>query len=309
MLDHLLWAEKYRPHIVKDCILPDHLQQTFSAYVSQKQIPNLILSGGPGVGKTTVAKAMCDEIGADYIVINGSSERGIDITRQKITEFASAMSFTGGRKVIIIDEADGLTPDAQNAMKATIEFFSDNCSFVFTCNHKAKIIEPIHSRCAVIEFNLMDSAAVAGRFYNHALDILRAEKITYEAPVVTEIVLRYLPDYRRTLNELQRLGASGHIGVGALVTVRDVPLKELASFLKARDFGKMRRWAAQNVDLDIAKIYRRIYDSLYDYLDEGSIPQAVVILADYQYKNAFVADPELNLVACLTQIMIDCKFK
>lgn len=309
--DQFLWTEKYRPQKVSDCILPENIKSVFQEYVNQKNIPNLLLTGGPGVGKTTIAKAMCNEVSCDFMVINGSDERGIDVLRTKIKSYASSMSFSGGRKVIIIDEADYLTPEAQAAMRAAIEEFSSNCSFIFTCNYKARLIDAIHSRCSVIEFKIKNGNKVkmAAGFLKRVQSILDNEKIKYDNSVLVQIIQKHFPDYRRVLNELQRYSIKGYIDTGILAQVSDVNLKDLVEYLKEKDFTSMRKWVGSNSDSDHGKIFRQIYDALYDVMQPQSIPQAVVILADYQYKSAFVADQEINMVACLTTIMMECSFK
>ena len=309
-MEHLLWTEKYRPKNIEDCILPERLKKPFQEYVTQKNIPNLLLTGGAGVGKTTVAKAMCNEIGCDFMIINGSDENGIDMVRNKITNYASSMSFTGGRKVIIIDEADYLSANAQAAFRNAIEEFAGNCSFIFTCNFKNKIIEPLHSRCAVIEFTLKASekSSMATQFFKRIQTILSAEEITYETPVVAELIKKHFPDFRRVINELQRFSKFGKIDTGVLAQIVDVSLADIIKFIKDKDFGAIRKWVASN-DVDPASLYRKLYDNLYEVLKPQSIPQAVIIIADYQYKQAFVADQEINLVACLTELMVSLEFK
>ena len=310
MMEQLLWTEKYRPKKIEDCILPDRLKTPFQEYVNQSKIPNLLLSGGAGVGKTTVAKAMCEEIGCDVMVINGSDESGIDTFRVKIKNFASSMSLTGGRKVIIIDEADYLSPNAQAAFRNAIEEFAVNCSFIFTCNFKNKIIEPLHSRCAVIDFGLKASekTAMAGQFFKRIQNILSEESIEHEPAVIAELIKKHFPDFRRIINELQRFSKFGKIDTGVLSQIADVTLNDIVKFIKDKDFGAIRKWVASN-DVDPASMYRKLYDNLYDVLKPQSIPQAVIIIADYQYKQAFVADAEINLVACLTELMVSLEFK
>ena len=306
-----LWVEKYRPHTIADCILPDEYKSTFQSYVDRKEIPHLLLCGGPGVGKTTVAKALCDEIGCDYLMINGSDESGIDTFRVKIKNYASSMSLGGGKKVIIIDEADYLNPNStQPAMRAAMEEFAHNCTFIMTCNYKNRIIEPLHSRCAVIEFKLRkeDKPKMAMAFMKRATEILNTEKIPFDKAVLAEVVKKHFPDYRRVLNELQRYSVSGKIDAGILTSIADVSINELVSALKDQNFSAMRKWVADFGGDESSRIYRKIYDSLYDIMDKSTIPNAVVILARYQYQDAFVADRELNLTACLTEMMVETKF-
>jgi DNA polymerase III delta prime subunit len=309
-MDHLLWTEKYRPKTIEDCILPDRLKQPFQEYVNQKQIPNLLLAGGAGVGKTTVAKAMCNEIGCDFMVINGSDESGIDTFRTKIKNYASSMSLTGGRKVIIIDEADYLNPNStQPALRNAIEEFASNCSFIFTCNYKNRIIDPLHSRCAVIDFGLKngEKAKMASAFFKRIQSIMQSEKIDADEKVLAELIKKHFPDFRRVLNELQRYSQFGKIDTGILVQIADISIDELSKHIVAKDFGAIRKWVAMH-EIDNTTLFRKLYDTLYDVLKPQSIPQAVVILADYQYKAAFVADQEINTVACLTEIMVSCEF-
>ena len=309
-MEHLLFSEKYRPKTVEECILPTRLKQPFQEYVKQKQIPNLLLSGGAGVGKTTVAKAMCNEIGCDFMVINGSDESGIDIFRNKIKNYASSMSFSGGRKVIILDEADYLNPNStQPALRNAIEEFAVNCSFIFTCNYKTRIIEPLHSRCAVVDFSLKsnEKASMASAFFKRIQMILKSEDIAYEDAVIAELVKKHFPDFRRILNELQRYSQFGKIDTGILAQIGNVQISEIVGYIKDKDFGKIRKWVASN-DMDANTMFRQIYDSLYDVMKPQSIPRAVLILADYSYKQAFVADSEINLVACLTELMVNCEF-
>ena len=309
-MEHLLWTEKYRPRTIEDCILPERLKKPFQGYVNQKQIPNLLLTGGAGVGKTTVAKAMCNEVGCDFMVINGSDESGIDTFRIKIKNYASSMSLSGGRKVIIIDEADYLNPNStQPALRNAIEEFASNCSFIFTCNYKNRIIEPLHSRCAVIEFSLKngEKAKMASAFFKRIQTILQSESVKSDDKVLAELIKKHFPDFRRVLNELQRYSQFGNIDTGILAQIGDVSLSELVKFISSKDFGAIRKWVASN-EIDSNTLFRKVYDAMYDVLKPQSIPQAVLILADYQYKAAFVADQEINTVACLTELMVNCEF-
>jgi DNA polymerase III delta prime subunit len=310
-MDDFLWVEKYRPKTVADCILPDRIKKVFQEYVDKGNIPNLMLTGSAGVGKTTVAMAMCDEIGLNHLFINSSEERGIDMLRTKIRGYASTISLTGGRKVIILDEADYLTPEAQAGLRGAIEEFSDNCSFIFTCNFKSRLIDALHSRCSVIDFSLKaeEKPKMAMHLFKRLGSILEKEGVTYDKTVLQQIVGKFFPDYRRTLNELQRYSSSGAIDAGTLSQVSDVrKIADLVGYLKTGDFGEMRKWVVANSDIEPARIYRKVYDSLYDYFKAESIPQAVVIIAKYQYQSAFVADQEINLVACLTELMVDCEY-
>ena len=309
-MEHLLWTEKYRPKTIEDCILPERLKLPFQEYVNQRNIPNLLLAGGAGVGKTTVAKALCNEVGCDYIVINGSDESGIDTFRTKIKNYASSMSLTGGRKVIIIDEADYLNPNStQPALRNAIEEFASNCSFIFTCNYKNRIIEPLHSRCAVIEFSLKngEKAKMASAFFKRIQSVLQSESVDYDDKVIAELIKKHFPDFRRIINELQRYSQFGKIDTGVLAQIGDISIAEIVKFIRDKDFGSIRKWVATN-DVDSNTLYRKLYESMYDVMKPQSIPQAVLILADYQYKAAFVADQEINTVACLTEIMVNCEF-
>jgi DNA polymerase III delta prime subunit len=310
-MEHLLWVEKYRPARIEDCILTDAIKETFQEFVKRKEIPNLLLSGTAGVGKTTVAKALCNEVGCDYIIINGSDESGIDVLRNKIKNYASSVSLMGGRKVVIIDEADYLNPNStQPALRGAIEEFASNCSFIFTCNFKNRIIDPIHSRCSVIDFKINGSKPkLASQLFKRVENILSQEGITYDKEVVAAVITKHFPDNRRILNELQRYSASGSIDKGILSSVADIQLADLLRALKEKDFASARKWVTNNLDNDPSRIFRKLYDSLYEALKPQSVPQLVLILAKYQYQAAFVADAEINLIACLTEIMVDCEFK
>ena len=311
-MEHLLWVEKYRPKTVSDCILPDRIKIVFQEYVNQKYIPNLLLSGGAGIGKTSIAKAMCQDIGCDVMVINGSDEgRMIDTFRTKIKSFASSMSLSGGRKVIILDEADYCNPESvQPALRNFIEEFSSNCSFIFTCNFKHKLIEPLHSRCAVVDFGLRpaEKTSMAGQFFKRVQSILDEEKVEFDDKVVAEIIKKHFPDFRRVLNELQRYSQLGKIDTGVLAQIGNIQIDQIVKYIKDKDFTAIRKWVASN-DLDSNTIFRQVYDSLYDIMKPQSIPQAVLIIADYQYKAAFVSDPEINIVACLTELMANCEYQ
>ena len=311
-MNEILWVEKYRPSTINDAILPFELKQTFQQFVDNKTCPNLLLSGSAGCGKTTVAKAMLEELGCTYMMINGSEESGIDVLRNKIKNFASTVSMDGNRKYVILDEADYLNPQStQPALRGFIEEFSKNCGFILTCNFRNRIIEPLHSRCSTIEFRIPseEKPQLAMDFMNRCEDILQKEEVNYDKKVVASLIQKFFPDWRRVLNELQRYSSGGMIDAGILVNLSEDSIKELITFLKSKEFTNVRRWIVNNLDNDPSRIYRRIYDSLYDNLVPTTIPHAVVILADYSYKSAFVADQEINLLACMTELMSQVKFK
>ncbi len=314
MSSDFLFVERYRPQVIDDCILPDETKKTFKEFVLKGEIPNLLLAGPPGIGKTTIAKALCNELGADYYVINGSDEgRFLDTVRNQAKNFASTVSLTGSskHKVIIIDEADNTGNDVQLLLRANIEAFYNNCRFIFTCNYKNKIIEPLHSRCAVIDFTIKGKQRVqlAGSFFQRLQSILDTEKIEYDEKVVAELVTKHFPDFRRVLNECQRYSTGGKIDSGILASFSDISVNELVKYLKEKNFTEVRKWVVTNLDNDSSLILRRVYDTLYDSLVPGSIPAAVLIIAKYQYQIAFVADQEINLLAALTEIMCECEFK
>ena len=307
-----LWCEKHRPDTIQKCILSSQLKDTFQQFVNNEHIPNLLLSGGPGVGKTTVAKAMLNQIDATYMMINGSEESGIDILRNKIKNFASTVSFDTNRKFVILDEADYLNPQStQPALRGFIEEFHKNCGFILTCNFKNRIIEPLHSRCSVVEFKIPneEKPKLAAQFFKRITDILEEENVKFNPKAVAGIIEKFFPDWRRCLNELQRYSASGEIDAGILVNISDENLKEMVGFLKEKEFGNMRKWVANNLDNDPTRIYRKIYDTLYERLEPDSVPPLVLIIADYQYKSAFVADFEINLLACMAEIASNVRFK
>ena len=307
-----LWVEQYRPKTIDDCILPDSLKTLFKSFIKKGELSNLLFSGTPGIGKTTVAKALCEELNCDWIMINGSEEGGIDVLRNKIKNFASTVSLSGGKKVVILDEADYLNPQStQPALRGFVEEFHKNCRFILTCNFKNRIIEPLHSRFSNIEFkvNPKDKPKLASRLFERAIFILKEKNISYEDKVLVELITKHFPDFRKLINELQRYSVSGSIDAGILVNVSDENLKTLITHLKNKEFSDMRKWVVNNLDNDPVKIFRKIYDTLYSNLEPSTIPHAVLIIADYQYKSAFVADQEINLVACLTELMSQVKFK
>lgn len=307
-----LWVEKWRPRDIASCILPSRLEEAFKDMADSGQIPNMILSGGAGCGKTTVARALCNQLGLDMMFINASEESGIDVLRTKIRNFASTVSLNGGLKVVILDEADYLNPTStQPALRGFIEEFAANCRFILTCNFKNRIIDPLHSRCTVFDFRITpkERPQVAAKFHNRLRDILRAEGIEFSDKVVAELVLQHFPDFRKTLNTLQRYSVNGKIDAGVLVASGDAAISALVKALKAKNFGDIRKWVVENSDKDVTHLFRSIYDGLNDHLTPDSIPQAVLILADYQYKAAFVADQEINLTACCITLASDCSFK
>jgi DNA polymerase III delta prime subunit len=311
-MQEYLWVEKYRPAKIDDCILPKNLKETFKQFVQTGELPNFLFCGTAGVGKTTVAKALCNEIGAEYLLINGSEESGIDVLRTKIKSFASTVSLTDSKKVVILDEADYLNPNStQPALRAFIEEFSNNCRFIFTCNYKNRIIEPLHSRCAVVDFKIENNEKqeIAAAFFKRTMGILKQENIEADQKVVAELVTKHFPDWRRVLNELQRYSGSGKIDSGILLNVTEESFKQLVNNLKEKNYTEVRKWVAKNGDSDTINIFRQLYDTASANMEAASIPQLVLILADYQYKAAFVADHELNLMAALTEVMAQCKMK
>lgn len=311
MSNEFLWVEKYRPRRVSDTILPNDLKSTFQSIVDGGEIPNMLFSGTAGTGKTTIARAICDELGLDYIIINGSEEGNIDTLRGKIKQFASSISLSGGYKVVILDEADYLNPQStQPALRGFIEEFSNNCRFILTCNFKNKVIDPLHSRCSNYEFNFnkQTMASLCGKFMARALEVLDQEQVQYNKDVVAQLIMKHAPDWRRVLNELQRGSISGHLETTVIDNVNN-NYSKLFKAIKDKNFKAMRGWVVNNVDQEPAAIFRGVYDQMAEYVQPGSIPQLVLILADYQYKNAFVADHELNLVACLTEVMANVEVK
>src|SRR6056300_353879 len=314
-MSDFLWVEKYRPKTIEDCILSEDLKNTFTEFLKQKEIPNLLLSGSAGTGKTTVARALCEQLDADYIIINGSDEgRHIDTLRNKIKNFASTVSFNteSNHKVVIIDEADYMNAESvQPALRNFIETFYKNCRFIFTCNYKNKIIPALHSRCTVIDFRIVNGQKVktATALLERLGRILDDEKVPYDKKVLAELIQKHYPDFRRTINELQRYSVRGKIDSGILTSISEINSKAIIDALKKKNYRDMRTWVIQNLDKDPAQIFRNLYDTLYSNLQPSSVPQVVLIIANYQYKNAFVADTEINLLACLTEIMLECKFK
>lgn len=311
MIEEFLWTEKYRPQTIADTILPDELKRTFQEFVNQGNIPNLLLSGSAGCGKTTVARAMLEQLGCDYMVINGSMNGNIDTLRNEIMQFASSISLMGGRKYVILDEADYLNPNStQPALRNFMEEFSKNCGFILTCNFKNRIIEPLHSRCTVIDFKIKktDLPSLAGQMMKRLGYILETEGVEYDKAVLAELIKKHYPDWRRCINELQRYSATGRIDSGLLANITEMTFKSLIGFLKDKDFTSTRKWVAENIDSDTVAIFRMIYDSANQYVTKNSVPNLVMILAKYQYQAAFVADHEINLMACLTEMMIELEY-
>lgn len=311
-MSEFLWVEKYRPRTVGECILPKSLKDTFTNIVASGELPNMMFSGSAGVGKTTMARALCNELDLDYIIINGSEEGNIDTLRGKIKQFASSVSLSGGYKVVILDEADYLNPQStQPALRGFIEEFSNNCRFILTCNFKQRIIEPLHSRCSVYDFTIpvKEKPAMAAGFFKRLITVLENENIEYEQKALITLVEKHFPDWRRVLNECQRYSVSGKIDAGVLINIDSDNVKTLMASLKNKDFKKMRKWVVDNIDIEPQSIFRMIYDNMVDHAQPQSIPQIVLIIADYQYKNAFVADHEINVVACLTELMANVDWK
>ena len=312
MSTDFLWVEEYRPKTIDDCILPASLKTLFQSFIDKGEISNMLFSGTPGVGKTTVAKALCEQMNCDWIMINGSEEGGIDVLRNKIKNFASTVSLSGGKKVVILDEADYLNPQStQPALRGFMEEFHKNCGFILTCNYKNRLIEPLHSRCGSIDFKITkkEKPQLANAFFKRVKNILEQESIKYDEKVVAELINKYFPDWRRTLNEMQKYSASGQIDSGILVNLSEVSINELMDALKKKEFTVVRKWIVNNLDNDPNRMYRLVYDSLYDYLDGSTIPHAVLIIGKYSYQSAFVADQEINMLACMTELMSTVKFK
>ena len=309
-MQEFLFVEKYRPQTIEECVLPKSLKNTFLSIVDTGELPNMMFTGSAGVGKTTVARALCNELGMDYMMINGSEDGNIDTLRGKIKQFASTISLQGGQKVVILDEVDYLNPQStQPALRGFIEEFSKNCRFILTCNFKNRIIDPLHSRCSIYEFNLGNKEKMATQFMARLQFILDSERIIYDNAVIAELIMKYIPDWRRVINECQRYGMSGHIDTGILTTLSETSIKGLMADLKSKNFKKMRKWVSDNIDVESSKLFRMVYDNMVEYVSPSSIPQLVLILADYSYKDSFVADHELNVVACMTEIMSQIKFK
>tara|TARA_Y100000296_G_scaffold84786_1_gene118864 strand:+ start:1911 stop:2846 length:936 start_codon:yes stop_codon:yes gene_type:complete len=311
-METFLWVEAYRPKDIESCVLPKVLKESLNNFVVEGQLPNLILFGSPGVGKTTAAKAMLDEIGSTYMMINGSEESGIDVLRTKIKNFASTVSLHGGRKYIILDEADYLNPQStQPALRGFMEEFHKNCGYIFTCNYKNRLIPALHSRCSVIDFSIPNSEKpkLATEFMSRVVTILDDQNVGHDERVVAEVINKYFPDWRRVLNELQRYSVSGTIDAGILIDIAEVNVKELMHSMKNKEFTNVRKWVVDNLDNDPVRLFRHIYDNLYEFVDGSSIPHVVIVLGEYQYKSAFVADQEINMLACLTEIMARTKFK
>ncbi len=314
MRDEFVWVEKYRPKKIEECILPDNTKKTFLDFLDKGEVPNLLLSGPPGCGKTTVAKALCEQLGSDYYVINGSDEgRFLDTVRNNAKNFASTVSLSSSakHKVIIIDEADNTTPDVQLCLRAFTEEFIGNCRFIFTCNYKNKIIQPLHSRCSVIDFALKgkEKQLLAGNFFKRLQEILDAEGVEYDNKVLVELIKKHFPDWRRVLNEVQRYSSSGKIDSGILASFSNVKTDDLFKCLKEKDFPKVRKWVVDNLDNDPTVLLRSVYDACYTSLEGAGVAAAVLIIAKYQYQSSFVADQEINMLACLTEIMVECEFK
>ncbi len=312
MVEEFLWVEKYRPQTISDTILPEELKKTFQQFVDQKNIPNLILAGPAGIGKTTVAKAMLEELGCNYIVVNGSLDRNIDTLRVNIQHFASSMSLAPGRKYVILDEADYLNPNStQPALRNFMEEYASNCGFILTCNYKNRIISPLHSRCSVIDFKLnkSDQKEILTQFYKRVTGILKAENVPFDKNVVAEFIKKYFPDWRRIINELQRYSATGSIDTGILTSLQEVTIKQLITDMKDKNITNVRKWAAENCNNDQTTIFRKLYDTANEYFTPVGVAQLIMIIGKFQYYAAFVADPEINIANCLTEIMVECEFK
>jgi DNA polymerase III delta prime subunit len=312
MNNEYLWVEKYRPKTIDDCILPESIKTTFKQMVDSGEVQNLLLAGGAGCGKTTIAKALCSELDTDFIMINCSEDGNIDTLRTKIRNFASTVSLSGSKKIVILDEFDySNAQSTQPALRGFIEEFSENCRFILTCNFKNRIIEPLHSRCTLINFTVpkKEKPNLASQFMDRVKHILDTENVSYEEKVLVEVIMKHFPDFRRVINELQRYSVSGGIDVGILTQIGEIHIKDLVSHMKDKDFTSARKWAVENLDNSPSELFRKIYDGLYEHISSSSIPQAVLILAEYQYKSAFVADQEINLVACIVELMMGCEFK